>query len=128
MHSAFTRLLIFAPAIAVSISSGFSQESTHQVAVQSSLKTDGETTDKGNRSFFGRLDFNRSQNPDAKRMLNLRAALSLIVCEGLSHLFADLPNAVALVAPRAVHPLPCRIAAPKLVTDKVNLRGTYIFV
>ncbi len=37
MHFAFSRLLIFALAIVVSTSSGFSQEPDHQVAAQSSL-------------------------------------------------------------------------------------------
>jgi hypothetical protein len=100
----------------------------HHRAEDRHLKADGGIADKGNRSFFGRLDLNRFQNSDAHGLLNLGAALGFVIREGLGHLFADLPNAVALVAPRAVHPTPRWIAAPKLIPDKVNLRGTDISV
>jgi hypothetical protein len=42
--------------------------------------------------------------------------------EGLRHVVADFANAVALVTTCAVLPPPCWVAAPKLVTDKVDLR------
>src|SRR6202789_192090 len=86
------------------------------------FKADGGITDKGNHPFIGRGDFNRPQNPDAESLLNFGAALRFLVREGLRHVVADFPNAVALGTARAVLPLPCRIAAPKLITDKVDLR------
>jgi hypothetical protein len=44
----------------------------------------------GPTPFIGKFDFNWFQNPDAKRTLNLRAALRFIVREGLGHLVADV--------------------------------------
>jgi len=50
------------------------------------------------------------------------AALGFLIREGLRHVVADFPNAVALVTTLAVLPPPCWVAAPKIVTDKVDLR------
>src|SRR5580700_7639127 len=86
------------------------------------LKADGGITNIRNHSFFGRFDFNRSQNPDTEGLLNLVAALGFLIREGLRHVVADFPNAVTLVTTRAVLPPPCWVTAPKLVTDKVDLR------
>jgi hypothetical protein len=98
----------------------------HHRAEDGHFKPDGGIADKRNRFFFGRFDLNRLQNPDAERVLHLSAALGFVVRKGLGHLVADLPNAVALVAARAVHSPPCRVATPKLITNEVNLSGAYI--
>src|SRR5271156_4098549 len=85
------------------------------------LKTDGGVTDKRNCFFFGRFDFNLPQNPDAPSLQNLGAAFGFVIRKDLRHLVADFPNAITPVAPRSVLSPPCRIAAPKLIANKMNL-------
>ena len=86
------------------------------------LQADGGIANKRNRPFFERFDFNRLQNSDAQGLLNLGAALGFRIREGSRHVGSDFPNAVAPVASRAILPPPCRIATPKLVANKVDLR------
>ena len=69
-----------------------------------------------------RFDSNRFQDPDASRVLDLGAACRFMVRERLRCFGCDLPNAVTLVASRAVLPPPCRIAAPAFIADKMYLR------
>src|SRR5271166_6447150 len=85
------------------------------------LEADGGIADEGNRVNILRLDGNRFQDPDASRVLNLGAACGFMVRERLRYVGGNFPNAVALVASRAVLPPPCRIAAPAFVADKVYL-------